>query len=42
MPRKKHEWFPGAKLHVIARGNHRNDIFKDDIDYEVYGPMSAG
>ncbi|QAT41030.1 hypothetical protein [Clostridium sp. JN-9] len=36
MPRKKHEWYPGAKLHVIARGNHRNDIFKDESDYELY------
>ncbi|QAT41025.1 transposase [Clostridium sp. JN-9] len=36
MPRKKHEWYPGAKLHVIARGNHRNDIFKDNSDYELY------
>lgn len=36
MPRKKHEWYVGAKLHVIARGNHRNDIFRDETDYEVY------
>ena len=36
MPRKKHEWYVGAKLHVIARGNRRNDIFRDEIDYEVY------
>lgn len=36
MPRKKHEWYIGAKLHVIARGNHRNDIFRDEIDYELY------
>lgn len=36
MPRKKHEWYIGATLHVIARGNHRNDIFKDETDYELY------
>jgi putative transposase len=36
MPRKKHEWYIGAKLHVIARGNHRNDIFRDESDYELY------
>lgn len=36
MPRKKHEWYIGAKVHVIARGNHRNDIFRDETDYEVY------
>jgi putative transposase len=22
--------------HVTARGNLRNDIFKEDIDYEIY------
>jgi putative transposase len=36
MPRKKHEWYIGAKLHVIARGNHRNDIFRNESDYELY------
>ena len=36
MPRQKHKWYPGAELHVIARGNHRNDIFRDITDYEVY------
>ena len=36
MPRKKHEWYIGAKLHVVARGNRRNDIFRDDTDYELY------
>ncbi len=36
MPRKKHKWYPGAKLHVIARGNRRNDIFRDRTDYELY------
>ncbi|MVX67403.1 hypothetical protein GKZ28_27725 [Clostridium chromiireducens] len=36
MPRKKHEWYMGAKLHVIARGNHRNNIFRDETDYELY------
>lgn len=36
MPRKRHQWYPGAKLHVIARGNHRNDIFRDNTDYELY------
>ncbi|AKA70859.1 transposase [Clostridium scatologenes] len=36
MPRKKHEWYIDSKLHVVARGNHRNDIFKDETDYELY------
>ncbi|MBU3109859.1 transposase [Clostridium gasigenes] len=36
MTRKKREWYQEAKLHVIARGNHRSDIFKDKTDYELY------
>ena len=36
MPRKKHQWYTGARVHVIARGNHRNDIFRDYTDYKLY------
>ena len=36
LPRKKHQWYEGAKIHVTARGNHRNAIFREAIDYEVY------
>lgn len=36
LPRKKHQWYEGAKIHVTARGNHRNAIFRDAIDYEIY------
>ncbi|WP_027623913.1 transposase [Clostridium lundense] len=36
MPRKKHQWYTGAILHVIARGNRRNDIFKELTDYKLY------
>lgn len=36
MPRKKHEWCEGSKIHVIARGNRRSDIFKDENDYKTY------
>lgn len=36
LPRKKHQWHEGARIHVTARGNHRNAIFRDTIDYEVY------
>jgi REP element-mobilizing transposase RayT len=36
LPRKKHQWYEGAKIHVTARGNHRNAIFIEDRDYEVY------
>jgi REP element-mobilizing transposase RayT len=36
MTNKKRPWFPGATLHVTARGNHRNDIFRDQEDFQVY------
>ena len=36
MTNKKREWYPGAILHITARGNHRNDIFKDEEDFHVY------
>lgn len=36
MGRKKLEWYPGAMYHVTARGNHRSDIFKEEIDFEFY------
>jgi REP element-mobilizing transposase RayT len=32
---RKREWYPGASYHVTARGNHRNDIFKDK-EYFLY------
>lgn len=36
MTNKKRPWFPGAVFHVTARGNHRNDIFRDEEDFQVY------
>jgi len=36
MGRKKLEWYPGAMYHVIARGNRRSDIFKEEVDFEFY------
>lgn len=36
MARKKLVWYPGATYHITTRGNHRNDIFRDDEDYLVY------
>lgn len=29
-------WYPNAIYHITARGNRRNDIFKDDEDFQVY------
>ena len=36
MPRKNRIWYPGALYHIMCRGNHRNDIFRDDEDRQVY------
>ena len=36
MPTIKRKWYPGASYHVTARGNHRNDIFKDEEDFVHY------
>lgn len=34
--RKLREWYPNAMYHITCRGNRRNDIFRDDEDYQVY------
>lgn len=36
MPKKKRVWYPGATYHIMCRGNHRGDIFRDQEDYEIY------
>ena len=36
MPTQKRKWYPGASYHVTARGNHRDDIFKDKYDFLHY------
>lgn len=36
MPRKPRIEFPGALYHVIARGNHQNQIFLMPKDYQKY------
>lgn len=36
MPRKPRIWYPGAAYHIMCRGNHRHDIFRDDEDRQVY------
>jgi len=36
MARKPRVHYPGALYHVIARGNHRQDIFLDDQDRTAY------
>ena len=36
MPTTKVPWFPNSRCHITARGNHRNDIFKDEEDFQYY------
>jgi putative transposase len=36
MATKKRIWYCGCTYHITARGNHRNDIFRDDADYGMY------
>lgn len=36
MPRRPRIHLPGGLYHVIARGNRRQAIFKDRVDYESY------
>ena len=36
MARKLRIQFPGAIYHVMSRGNHREDIFRDDFDRESF------
>lgn len=36
MTSPKIKWHEGATYHITARGNHRNDIFRDEEDFQVY------
>lgn len=36
MATPKRIWYRGASYHITARGNHRNDIFRDEADFEMY------
>lgn len=36
MPTPKLIWYEGAIYHITTRGNHRNNIFKDEEDFQVY------
>jgi hypothetical protein len=36
MPRKNRIWYPGAVYHIMCRGNHRHDIFRDEEDRLFY------
>ena len=36
MTHKKRIWYPGAKYHIICRGNKKRDIFLDKLDFRVF------
>ena len=36
IPRKPRIWYPGAKYHIMNRGNRRTTIFQDDEDYQTF------
>lgn len=39
MSTPKRVWFEGAMYHVTARGNRKDDIFIDQLDFEAYMRM---
>ena len=36
MARRMREWFPGATYHIMQRGVRRKEIFKDELDNQVF------
>ena len=36
MPRKPRFYVTGVPVHVVQRGNNRDPIFFDDLDYQAY------
>ena len=36
MPKKKRIWYPGAMYHIMSRGNRKQELFKNQIDYQYY------
>lgn len=36
MARKLRVWYPNAIYHITTRGNNKNDIFRNDKDYNYY------
>lgn len=39
MPTKRRVWEPGAIYHITNRGNHKEVIFRDNRDFNVYLSM---
>lgn len=36
MSTKARIWYPNTSFHITARGNRRNDIFRDEEDFQIY------
>lgn len=36
MPKKKRIWYPGAIYHIMSRGNQKQELFRNKIDYHYY------
>nr|WP_296094992.1 transposase [uncultured Dorea sp.] len=36
MGRKSREWYPGAIYHLMERGIRRMEIFREEMDYEIF------
>ncbi|RAK07484.1 REP element-mobilizing transposase RayT [Halanaerobium saccharolyticum] len=36
MGHQKRVWYPGAKYHIICRGNKKQNIFLDAVDHLIY------
>ena len=41
MPRKPRFFVPGLPVHIVQRGNNRQVIFFEEVDYEVYLSLLA-
>ncbi|MEM6580674.1 MAG: transposase [Pseudomonadota bacterium] len=41
MPRKPRFFIPGFPAHVVQRGNNRQAIFFEDVDFELYLSLLA-
>jgi len=42
MTNKARVWYPNAAYHITTRGNRRNDIFRDEEDFQVYLTIIEG
>lgn len=36
MGRKSRQWWPGTIFHIVSRGNHKDTLFRDHLDFHVF------